>query len=486
MAQEKAQGDKRLAGSLTLIDAIAQSVGFMGPVFSIAFLVPLLVGLNASGKGSGTAAPLSVIIAAVGILGLGWIISEYAKRIHAAGSLYDYVSDGLGARAGTACGILYYVGVLMLAIAILVMIGGTIHDTLQAEFNITPLPAIAWNLILAALLAVVLYAGVALSTRVQLTLALISVLAVLAFFINVIARGGNHGASHAFSPSGSPTGWSGIFFGVLYGVLLFTGFETAANLGEETKHPKRDIPRAILIAVLAVGGFYVIGAYATMAGYHFNLGALGKNAGAPLFGLAGPTSQGGFGSVAVRRLLELVVVFDMIAVMVGASVSAARGLFALGRDGRLPRALGRPSRRNTPLTASIVVVVADLIFIAVTQWWNGLFALPQTPHYIAMFSWGAAFGGFALTVIYLLMAVGALRGLRDHERPWAVWLAAIVGIVVTAGAIYGSIYKVTAPTIYAPYACLGILVLGVIIALITVGKNDAPASAAKASAEAGR
>jgi amino acid transporter len=486
VAHEKPQGDKRLAGSLNLVDAIAQSVGFMGPVFSIAFLVPLLVGLNASGKGAGTAAALSVIIAAVGVLGLGWIVAQYAKRIHAAGSLYDYVSDGLGPRAGTACGILYYVGVLVLAIAILVMIGGTIHDTLAAEFNVTPLPALVWDLILAALLAVVLYAGVALSTRVQLTLALISVIAVLAFFINVIARAGTSGASHAFAPSGSPTGWSGILFGVLYGVLLFTGFETAANLGEETTHPKRDIPRAILISVLAVGGFYVIGAYAQMAGYHFSLDALGKNVGAPLFGLAGPTSEGGFGSVAVRRLLELVVVFDMIAVMVGASVSAARGLFALGRDGRLPRALGRPSRRNTPLTASIVVVVADLIFIAVTQWWTGLFALPQTPHYIAMFSWGAGFGGFALAVIYLLMSVGALRGLRDHDKPWAVWLAAIVGIVVTAGAIYGAIYKVTAPAIYAPYAALGILVIGVIVAFARVGKNDAPTSVAKASTEAGR
>jgi amino acid transporter len=84
------------------------------------------------------------------------------------------------------------------------------------------------------------------------------------------------------------------------------------------------------------------------------------------------------------------------------------------------------------------------------------------------------------------MAVGALRGLRDHDKPWAVWLAAIVGIVVTAGAIYGSIYKVTAPTIYAPYACLGILVIGVIIAFVTVGRNGTPTSVAQASAEAGR
>jgi amino acid transporter len=487
VAQEQAQGGKRLAGSLTLVDAIAQSVGFMGPVFSIAFLVPLLVGLNAAGKGAGTAAPLSVIIAAIGVLGLGWIIAQYAKRIHAAGSLYDYVSDGLGARAGTASGILYYVGILALAVAILVMIGGTVHDTIQAEFNVTPLPAIGWDIILAVLLAVVLYAGVALSTRVQLTLALISIIAVLAFFINVIGRAGNGGASHAFAPSGSPTGWSGIFFGVLYGVLLFTGFETAANLGEETARPKRDIPRAILISVLAVAGFYVIASYGQVAGYHFSLDAIGKNAGAPLFGLAGPTSQGGFGSVAVRRLLELVVVFDMIAVMIGASVSAARGLFALGRDGRLPRALGTPSKKDTPLVASAVVVVADIVVIAVTQWWTGLFAIPQTPHYVAVFSWLAAFGGFALAVIYLLMSVGALRGLRDHERPWAVWLAAIVGIAVTAGAIYGSIYKVTAPTIYAPYAAAAVFVIGLIIAFLRVGKDAAPAAAAKtAAAEAGR
>ena len=50
-------GGKR---KLTLIDTIAQSVGLMGPVFSIAFLVPLLVGIgSASGNGAGAAAPLT-------------------------------------------------------------------------------------------------------------------------------------------------------------------------------------------------------------------------------------------------------------------------------------------------------------------------------------------------------------------------------------------------------------------------------------------
>ncbi|HTJ67785.1 MAG TPA: APC family permease [Actinospica sp.] len=463
-----------LAGSLTLVDAIAQSVGVMGPVFSIAFLVPLLVGLNASGSGAGAAAPLSVLIAAVGVLGLGWIVAQYARRIHAAGSLYDYVTDGLGRRVGAAAGLLYYVGILALGMGILVMIGGTIHDTLQSEFNVTPLPSFVWDLILLVGLAAVLYLGVALSTRAQLTLALISFTVVLIFSLYVIIKLGSHNSlATGFKPSSSPEGFRGVLFGVLYGVLLFTGFETAANLGEETTHPKRDIPRAVLISVLAVAGFYIIGSYAQVAGYHFSLDALGKNAGAPLFGIAGPVSDGGFGSVVVRRLLELVVVFDMIAVMIGCSVSASRGFFAMARDGRLPKPMARVSeRRRTPLIASLVVVAGHFVVILLTQLWNGLLAQAGLPHYVAMFSWGSTFGGFALAVIYLLMSFGAIRGLRDHSKLWAVYLAAVVGIVVTGAAIFGSFYHVTAPVIYAPYAALALLVLGLALAFVRGSDAD--------------
>jgi amino acid transporter len=467
---------ERLAGSLTLVDAVAQSVGVMGPVFSIAFLVPLLVGLNASGSGAGAAAPLSVLIAAVGVLGLGWIVAEYTKRIQAAGSLYDYVTDGLGTRVGSAAGLLYYIGILALGTGILVMIGGTIHDTIQAEFNATPLPEAAWDLILLAGLAAVLYLGVALSTRAQLTLALISFTAVLIFAVYVIAKvgSGNHVAT-AFTTSSSPQGMRGVLFGVLYGVLLFTGFEAAANLGEETTHPKRDIPRAVLISVLAVAGFYIIGSYAQVAGYHFSLDALGKNAGAPLFGLAGPAADGGFGSVAVRRLLELVVVFDMLAVMIGCAVSATRGLFALGRDRRLPGALARVSaRRGTPIVAVVVALALHLAVILITAGWKGALAQAGLPHYVAVFSWGSTFGGFALAVIYLLMSVGALRGLRDHGRLWAVHLAALVGIAVTGAAIFGSFYHVTAPIIYAPYAALALLALGLALSAVR-GDGAVPA-----------
>jgi amino acid transporter len=473
MAQATSSPPQKLGGKrkLTLLDAVAQSVGFMGPVFSIAFLVPLLVGLNASGKGAGVAAPLAVLLAAIGVLALGWIVSEYARRIHAAGSLYDYVTDGLGGRVGAAAGLLYYVGILVLGAGLLVMIGGTIHDTIEAEFGITPLPTLAWMLIVFVLVAAVLYFGVALSTRAQLVLALISITVVLIFFIHVIISvGGQNDVGKAFSPSSSPQGMSGVLFGVLYGVLLFTGFETAANLGEETARPKRDIPRAVLIAVLAIAGYYVVGAYAQVAGFHFSLAALGKNASAPLFGLAGPASGGGYGSVAIRRLVELVVLFDMLAVLIGCAVAGSRGFFAMGRDHRLPRVLGKVSRRGTPLSASVFVLAMYLVTVILTQWWTGLFAQQGLPHYVAMFSWFSTLGSFALACIYLLMSVGAVRGLADHPRRWAVLLAAAVGVLVTAAAIYGSVYQVKAPIIWAAWAGVGILVLGFVFTLVFPGR----------------
>jgi amino acid transporter len=474
VATPPAEGTPARLGSakrLTLVDAVAQSIGFIGPVFSIAFLVPLLVGLNASGKGAGAAAPLSVLIASIGVLGLGWIIAQYAKRISAAGSLYDYVTDGLGSRTGGASGFLYYLGILALGAGILVMIGGTIHDTIQSEFNVTPLPTGVWDLFLLIGLAAVLYLGVALSTRAQLVLAMISITVVMVFFIVVIVKvgAGNH-VGTAFKPSTSPQGLSGIFFGVLYGVLLFTGFEAAANLGEETANPKRDIPRAVLFSVIAIAGYYIVGTYAEVAGFHFSLDAIGKNAGAPLFGLAGPKSGGGYASVEIRRLVELVVILDMIAVMIGASVSASRGLFAMARDRRLPRGIAKVSSRGTPLVASVVVVALDAVLIVVTLWWKSLFALPQTPHYVAIFSWMSTFGGFALGIIYLLVCVGAIPGLADHPKRWMVYLAATVGIVVTGAAIFGGVYKVHKPTIYAPYAGIAVLVVGIVLAFAFPGR----------------
>src|SRR3954454_9560909 len=85
---------------ISLAGVLAQSLGFMGPVFSVATLLPLIVGLSATGRGAGVATPMAIVIAGVGMFGAGWVIAQYAKRIHLCGSLYEYVCDAYGPRAG--------------------------------------------------------------------------------------------------------------------------------------------------------------------------------------------------------------------------------------------------------------------------------------------------------------------------------------------------------------------------------------------------
>jgi amino acid transporter len=464
------------AKKLSLIDVLAQSVGFMGPVFSAAFIIPLIIGFNVAGRGAGTSAPLAVLIAAVGVFALGWIVAQYAKRIHAAGSLYDYVSNGLGKTVGAASGWLYYGGTIILTTGLGVLLGGYVHDSLLPAWEIDlELPIWLWDTIFALGLFAVLYFGVQISTRVQLTLALVSIAVVLIFFVTVIADlGGDNDIAKAFDPTPQPFGFSGILFGVLYGVLIFVGFETAANLAEETAEPKRSIPRAVLGAVVIVSAFYLIASYAEVAGFGFDLDVIlsPEVAGAPLFALGAPGSPSG--SEFWLKVLLLVVLLDMLAVYVGAAVASTRGVFAMARDRRLPAPLASVSKRyGTPLGAILLLIAVQAVLIVVAEANDTLLALPELPHYFSVFVWCATFGGFALLVVYFLMSIGAFRGVGEDRATAGLIVAALVGIAITAAAIFGSFYKVTSPTLLAPWSAVIWFAIGLVYMALVKGREPA-------------
>jgi amino acid transporter len=478
VAEQQAQetGYERLgAKKLSLVDVVAQSVGFMGPVFSAAFIIPAIVGANAAAKGAGVAAPLAVVIAGVGVFALGWIVAQYAKRIHAAGALYDYVSNGLGQTIGAASGWLYYGGTIILTTGLGVLIGGYVHDILLPTLGVDGglMPVWLWNVIWAVLLFGILYFGVQISTRVQLTLALISVVAVLLFFIKVIADlGSDNDFATVFNPNSSPDGWSGIFFGVLYGVLIFVGFETAANLAEETAEPKRHIPQAVLFSVIVVSIFYLVASYVEVAGFGFNLDQIFEAAGAgPLFVLSDPAA---FGSELIAKVIVIVVLFDILAVGVGAAVASTRGVFAMARDRRLPAMAAGVSKYGTPVGAIMLLMVIQAAWIIANEVSDTFLQLDPLPHYFSIFIWCATFGGFALLVVYLVMSLGAVRGLADHPNRVGLAISVILGVAITGAGIFGSFYKVTSPTLLAPWAAVVWGVLGIVY--MGAVKGRAPAS----------
>ncbi len=476
-AAPDAEGDLG-ARKLRLLDVVAQSVGFMGPVFSSAFVIPLVIGIgSATGQGGGLASPLSVIIAAVGIFGLGWVISQYAKRIHAAGSLYDYVTEGLGTRVGAVAGWLYYGGVMVLGAGLALLIGGFVHDTIRSELGASSIPDWAWTLLVVVVLSALAYLGVQVSTRFQLTMALVSLSVLTVFFLYVIVHLGGANSARAFDPSSAADGWKGIFLGVLYGVLLFVGFETSANLAEETPDPRRQIPFAVMFTAALALGYFVLATYVEIAGFHFDLKRIAAAAAGPVFALGSPASAGGYGAVWLRRLLEVVVTLDMLAVLMGIFVSASRGMFGMARDRRLPAVLARVDRRRgTPVVAIGALSVLCVVFVLLDKAFPGLYALPQTPHYFALFAWGSTFGAFSMVIVYLLMCVGALR--RPQEGGAVLPVASVIGALITAGALFGSVYKVTAPTIWAPWLSLIWLGVGIVVTTLTLRNGRRPAAGA--------
>ena len=72
-------------------------------------------------------------------------------------------------------------------------------------------------------------------------------------------------------------------------MLIFVGFETAANLAEEAENPKKAIPRAVMVSIVIVSVFYVIAAYAQIAGFGFDMASFLRSR-----GRRGPAVRPGF------------------------------------------------------------------------------------------------------------------------------------------------------------------------------------------------
>jgi hypothetical protein len=112
--------------------------------------------------------------------------------------------------------------------------------------------------------------------------------------------------------------------------------------------------------------------------------------------------------------------------------------------------------------------------------------LPGLPHYFSLFIWCATFGGFALLVVYLMMSIGAVRGLSDHPNKVGLFVAVVLGVAITAAGIFGSFYKVTSPTLLAPWAAVIWGALGLVYMAMVKGREPASQVLSDLSSDGGR
>jgi amino acid transporter len=336
-------------GVLKVRHAVITSLAVITPAAAILFL-PIPIAANA-----GAAMPLSIVVAFVVVLVIMNAIYRFSQRISHAGSFFAFVRDSLGVPAGFVAGWLFLAFYPVFVGLDLILFGATLNGIIVAHGG----PDIPWWLLMLIGLAAiwgVAVLGIRLSVRSDLALLTFELGVLLALALTILIKGapGGNWHPHVFSPSASPTGWSGVVVGAVFGVLAFTGFEAPAYLGEEAENPRRTVPRAILLTTVLVGIAFVFFFYVTTVGWGIpDIGKLPANP-AP-WDTLGRTYWGAGPTI----LVDIASVVALVAGALAAQNGAARMLFALGRDGLLPRTLGRTMHRfGTPAAALTLVLGA--------------------------------------------------------------------------------------------------------------------------------
>lgn len=437
--------------SIGLTRVIGFTAGFIGPAASI------VLGLTVTFSIAGFVTPLVVLVAGIGALLTGASVAQFAKRAPSAGGLYTYNTLGLGHVGGFITG-------WLLSFAYMVYVPGGVGASasfFSQFFNDAFSIDISENVFFFVVLALVVglaYRGISASAQVDLTVLAIEVVVILALAITILADVGIANFTFgSFNPSNSLTGsFSDLTLGMVFTAVIFGGFEAAAVLGEESRDPRRIIPRGIFGSLILVGAFYLFVSFAETQGV--GLSGIDKFA-ASTNQLQSLTSQ--YWSHSVLWVIDLVVALGTLGFTIAVFNAGARVFFAMGRDAMLPSAFARTGRYKTPEIAIAAVAVFALA--------AGV-PLLLTVGGFNIFAYLGTVAGLSVISSYVLvnLALMVFFGVRDRSEfsPLRHFLMPLGGIAIFAFPLVGTFYpKPVYPFNFLPYFSVGWLILGLIVAV---------------------
>ena len=311
---------------------------------------------------AGPAVMLSFLLAAVAALFSALSYAELASTIPASGSSYSYAYVTLGEIVAWAVGwmLMLEYGVSVAAVAVgwgeyLNQFLGSFGVTIPAEFASPPGDGGVFNvpaIIVIFACMFLLIRGASESARVNAIMVLLKI-GILLFFCAVAFTAFDGNNLEPFLPLGilGVTAAAGQVF------FSYIGFDAASTAGEEAKNPRRDLPFAIIGSLVVVTILYLL----------VTIAALGAR---PWQAFEGQGSEAVLSSVANEAvggawagdLIAIGAIISIFSVVLVALYGQTRILFAMGRDGLLPKAFTRVNpRTQTPVFNTIIVSCAIAI-----------------------------------------------------------------------------------------------------------------------------
>lgn len=393
---------------------------------------------------AGPAVIISFLIAAVVCVLAGLSYAELSSTIPAAGSVYTFTYVAFGEIwawvVGWALVLELVVAAALVsrvwaayAVATVEGFGGDLPASITDNAQIGE--GVGWvALLLIVLLTMLVMGGAKLSGRVLATIvsvklaAVVLVIVVGAFYVDTdnytpfipdpVSGGGTSGTVLQYfldASAGDAFGVAGIFTAAGVIVFAFIGFDLIATAAEDAQEPRRSIPRAMLAAIGIVTVLYI--AMATVLVGLRPYGELATEA-----PVSGALQQAGAGWVA--DVINIGALLALTTVVLVVLTAQSRVLFAMGRDGLLPRFLSNVGSGSAPTRAAVVAGVA-----------GGLLALdPGTATRAQLLNLGAlfAFAFCSVGVISLRRTQPTLeRGFRVPLVPLVPGLSLLATVWLT-------------------------------------------------------
>jgi len=231
--------------------------------------------------------------------------------------------------------------------------------------------------------------------------------------------------------------------GLAAGVGLFlafwswVGFEAIPNYAEESKNPRKIVPRATLISVMGLGVGYVITSLAFVSAFpESSLVKDAQNPDGPFFG-----AMTTFGAHWLATIMQVLILTGSFACAMAFHNVTMRYFYAMGREGILPKALGRTHPKHK--SAHVASVTQTAIALALVLAWgigSGFsFDKAFDTAYVRIYTMMAVQGVVWLLAIQAVCALAVLLWHRRHKHPdsWlVVVLCPIIAIVGQVFAIY--------------------------------------------------
>jgi amino acid transporter len=437
---------------------VAQSLGVTAPEIS-AVVIAAVVATKI-----GAFTPLGFLVAGIGAIGLALIYGRFARYVPSAGGTYSIVRAGLGRDVGfltgwtvLAVGIVFVPGLLIAGAFLLQNFFGLVaphHPLLYTSWW-------GWALILGGAVVALSYFGIQISARVLLALTAIGVSMLLILDIIILAKGGAHGwAWGSLAPWNNHGTFGFGFFALGVGIAMtgFSGFETAVFLAEEAHTPKREVPKAVLGAVLLAIVFFIVTTFAIVSGYGMDKAPSQwpQDSGGAVVGLSAQYMALWFG-----KLLLLLLAISSFASALGTSNFTTRVAFSWGHDGYLPRAFAHthPRFKSPDVAIGAVAVLTLGVFVGGLAWQGH-----TLNDAVTFFSWLLQVGATGILPVYAAVGLaGAAFAARTGGNAVDRYVAPLLAIVVTVAAEVTEFYGQQGIFRWAPYVMLVWIALGIVV-----------------------